>query len=243
MSYETRSYKSEKARFASTRWSTVLRAAQSDHPRQQEALEALCQAYWYPVYAFMRRRGVVAADAQDCTQDFFQLLVSGTLLKNVTQDKGRFRSYLMACCQHFLLNLWEKQRAQKRGGHVQHLSLDAGVEERLLQSPGGQSPEANFDREWAKEIIQRTEKSLEEEYRDAEKENLWQALHPYLNGAKDIPVSALATSLGISENHLHVLLHRLRQRFRDILRNEVSATLDDPADLKDEIRYLFRQLE
>jgi RNA polymerase sigma-70 factor (ECF subfamily) len=243
MSNETRSYKSEKARFATTHWSTVLRAAQSDHPQRQEALEALCRAYWYPVYAFMRRRGVVATDAQDCTQEFFQLLISGTLLKNIAQDKGRFRSYLMACCQHFLLNLWEKQRAQKRGGQVQHLSLDAGVEERFLQSPGDQSPEANFDREWAREIIQRAEKSLEEEYREAEKENLWQALHPYITGTQDIPVAALADSLRISENHLHVLLHRLRQRYRDILRNEVSLTLDNPADLKDEIRYLLRQLE
>jgi RNA polymerase sigma-70 factor (ECF subfamily) len=243
MSFETRSYKSEKARFGTTCWSAVLRAAQSDHPQRQEALEALCRTYWYPIYAFIRRRGVVATDAQDCTQEFFQSLVSGSLLKDVSEDKGRFRSYLMACCQHFLLNMWEKQRAQKRGGQVQVLSLDAELEERFLESPSGQSPEVSFDREWAQEILWQVQESLESEYRAAGKQNIWQALHPHLSEAGEVPTATLAASLNVSENHLHVLMHRLRQRYRDILRREVSATIDNPADLKDEIRYLLTQLE
>ncbi len=243
MSLETRSYKSEKAKFATTHWSAVLRAAQSDHPGRVEAMEMLCRTYWYPVYAFVRRRGVNPADAQDCAQEFFQQLITGSLLKDVSPGKGRFRSYLLACCQHFLLNRWERERAQKRGGGAPHISLDSDAEDRFLQAAEIQSPENGFDREWALALFRRVDVLLADEYRAAGKGELCDTLHPHLSSAKELPTIDLAQKLGTSENHLHVLLHRLRQRYRELLRGEVAATLDDPADLKDEIRYLLKQLE
>jgi len=239
----TRSYKSEKPRFETTQWSAVLRAAQSDHPRRMEAMEALCRAYWYPIYAFARRRGLSSVDAQDCAQEFFLQMVEGSLFRDLSPAKGRFRSYLLACCEHFLLNLWEKQRAQKRGGHLPHLALDAESEDRFLYLADTHTAEGHFDREWARQLLRRVESLLAQNYQGAGKSKQWEVLSPYLGSTRELPVAELMQKLEVSENNLHVLLHRLRQKYRELLRNEVSLTLDDPADLKDEIRYLLKQLE
>lgn len=239
------SYNAAKAQFNTTRWTMVLQAAREDEPEQRRALEELCRIYWYPVYAFIRRQGLLVADAEDCTQDFFQKLTTGTMMDAVSQEKGQFRSYLLACCRHFVSNFRDHQRAIKRGGQISFLQIDLEVAETSYQKENSAgSAEHAFDRQWAAALTRHCQKLLEEDYQRSRKEHQLTLLRPHLlDPNAHPPFQEIAQKLQTTPANVQVMLHRMRRKFRDILQREVLATLTDPAELKVEIRFLLSVLE
>ncbi len=230
--------------FATTHWSLIRAAAQSS-PDARDALATLCERYWYPLYAFVRREGRQPAEAQDLTQSFFATLIEGEDLKRVRPDKGRFRSFLLASLKHFLINDWHRSRAVKRGGARRTLSLDFdSAEDKWMQEPAhDKTPEAEFARHWALTLLQQVQQTLAEEARRSGKSETFQKLKPYLSGnAGAATYRAVASELGMSEGAVKVAVHRLRQRFRDRLRGEIAQTVSTEEEIDDEIRDLFTAL-
>ena len=225
--------------FHTTRWSVVL-AAQvgGDSVRSLDAMTALCQDYWYPLYAFVRRRGYSPHDAQDLTQAFFSTLLDSNA---TTADpaRGKFRSYLLGALKHFLANEWHRAQAQKRGGGRQIVEWDAlSAESRYEIEPEDQADaELMFDRTWAMQLLDRAMKKLRDEFAVRNEETVFEALKGTLTGA-EISREELAAKLGMSEGALKVAVHRLRQRYREALRAEIAETLDSSADVEDEMRHL-----
>ena len=210
----------------------------------REALGQLCRAYWYPLYAFVRSRGHSAADAQDLTQAFFALIIETGGFAAVDPARGRFRSYLLGAMKHFLANEWHRSQTQKRGGHVQFIEWDVDdVEKRYAgASEHSDSPEHLFDREWALEIVARALNGLRDEMKDADKSDRFDALKGTLTGEDVLPRDEIAARLGISEGAVKVAVHRLRQRFRELLRDATAETVDNEANLDEELRYLVSVL-
>ena len=232
------------AAFVTTHWSVVLTAGRSDTTRARAALENLCRTYWPPLYAYVRRRGHPAADAQDLTQAFFARLLERNAVGEVAPGKGRFRSFLLASLNHFLADEWDKARAQKRGGG-QVISLDwQSAETRLGELPAEQfTPEKAYERRWALTLLEQVYRRLEEEYRAADKAPLFAALRVALAGKSDAaPYAELAKQLGLSEGAVKVAVHRLRQRYRVLLRNTIADTVSGPDEVEDELRHLFAVL-
>lgn len=230
--------------FATTQWSVVLHAGRSDTTRARQALAQLCQTYWYPLYAYVRRRGYRAEDAEDLTQGFFARLLELDSLADVHRAKGKFRSFLLASLNHFLSDEWDRARAQKRG-HGQVISLDAeAAEQRFVREPADPStPERGFARQWATTLLEAVVKRLQSEYESAGKGALFLALRSSLLGEpSEVPYPRLAAELGLSETALRVTVHRLRQRYRQLLRDEIAQTVATPAEVEDEIRHLFQAL-
>jgi RNA polymerase sigma-70 factor (ECF subfamily) len=231
--------------FVTTHWSLVG-VAQSDEAsrtRARTALEELCRAYWYPLYAFVRNRGYAAFDAQDLTQSFLLQFIETGGFASADRERGRFRTYLLGALKHFLANEWHRARAQKRGGAVTFLEWDAlDPEARYALVPAeSTNPDAGFDREWAQELTARAMEALRREAEATGKAGLWEALKGSLAG--DEPArSETAARLGMTEGAVKVAVHRLRQRYREILRAEIAKTLDDPSDIEDEMRHLLAAL-
>jgi RNA polymerase sigma-70 factor (ECF subfamily) len=227
--------------FATTRWSLIA-AARPGAPDAREALAALCQVYWGPLYAYVRRRGHSHEQAQDLTQDFFADLLARDSLESVDPARGRFRSFLLAACRHFLSNQHDREQALKRGGGRQGLSLDfADAERRYAAEPAhGQKPERLFERRWALALLDQVLGRLREEYAGAGKGELFERLNGSIVGAGDAHAQA-AAELGMSEGAVRVAVHRLRGRYRELLREEIARTVDD-ADVDDEVRALFAAL-
>ncbi len=228
--------------FATTHWSVVLDAALPPSPRGQQALERLCRIYWYPLYSFLRRRGHGGHDAQDLTQAFFERLLEKRFLVAVDRSKGTFRSFLLAALEHFLANYWRDAHAQKRGGHQVFLSLDDdGVETRYLQEPGHDlTPEQIFQRRCALALLEQTMGRLREECRRKDKEQLFEHLKGVLAGDKGgLSYADIATQLGTTEGAIKVAVHRLRQRYGELLREEIAQTVSGPEEIDEEIRALF----
>jgi RNA polymerase sigma factor (sigma-70 family) len=217
--------------FAPTRWTVVITAGQG----QSRALEELCRIYWYPLYAYVRRRGYEAHEAEDLTQEFFARLLAKNYLADVEREKGKFRSFLLASLKHFLANEWDKARAQKRGGGQTFVSLDADT--RYRQEPANVlSADKLLDRQWALAVLDLVLARLEAET-DAKQ---FATLKPFLTaGNESIPYAEVAGKIGTNEGAVKVAVHRLRQRYRKLLREEIAHTVASPAEVDQEIRHLF----
>lgn len=231
--------------FATTHWSIVLAAGQGSHAHASAALERLCRMYWYPIYAFVRRRGTDRENAEDLTQSFFASLLEKEMLKKVDRQKGKFRSFLLAGLTNFLTNEWDKRKAIKRGGTREIVSLDEMAAEELYgQEPVGPlTAEKLFDRSWAFALLEQTLARLKQEYSAADKTELFARLEPELTReATPGLYSAKAAELNMSEAAVKVALHRLRRRFGELLRSEIAHTVSTPEEVDEEIRHLFASI-
>jgi len=232
--------------FATTRWSVVLAAGEGGTPGSREALARLCEIYWYPLYAFVRRWGHTADDAQDLTQEFFARLLEKHYLGDVRRERGRFRSFLLASLKHFLLNERDRVLAQKRGGGRVLLPLEGDTAEGRyrLEPCEPSTPETIFERRWALTLLDRVLTHLRDEYAASDRRPLFEALRGLLTGQADTPRYAeLAVRLAMTEGAVKVAVHRLRRRFGALLREEIADTVADAGDIDDEIRYLFKVLD
>ncbi len=231
--------------FATTHWSLVVAANPDAAGRTQAriALEELCRAYWYPLYAYARYRGHSSEDAQDLTQSFFARVIETGAFLSADPERGRFRAYLLGAMKHFLANEWHRARTQKRGGGATIIELDAlGPEARhALEPPHASDPVTGFDREWAQETTARALDRLRADSDDRGKGELFETLKPCLTG-EEPPRAETAARLGMSEGAVKVAVHRLRRRYREILRAEIAKTVSDPADIDDEMRHLVDAL-
>jgi len=236
----------EPGRFVTTRWTLVAAAAaDSSDPQRQEALGDLCQAYWPPLYAFLRRRGHSPEDAQDLTQGFFARVLERRDFRAADPARGRFRSFLLSALQHYAINEHERASTVKRGGRVQRLSLDFEEVERtyVLEARHDDSPDRVFNRKWAAISLDRALVRLRDECHTLGKGALADALLPYLTDTGQLPAyRTVAEQLGLTEGATKVAVHRLRQRFGALLRLEIAETVLAPADVDDEVRELIRAL-
>ncbi|MGO8697454.1 MAG: RNA polymerase sigma factor [Limisphaerales bacterium] len=231
--------------FVTTHWSVVLAAGHGDATRSCDALSHLCQTYWYPLYAYARRRGCPPQDAQDMTQEFFARLLEGNWLAKADRQRGRFRSFLLSAMKHFMANEWNKARAQKRGGGQPILSLnDDSAEHRYRLEPAEKAtPESLYERGWALTLLEGVLARLEEEYRLEGKQAWWESMRPALASDREsIAYQEMAQSLGITETAARVAVHRLRQRYRQLIRAEVAGTVAPPEEVDEEMRHLFQVL-
>ena len=231
--------------FATTHWSLVLAARGRPSPDARAALADLCRVYWYPLYAFVRRSGHDATTAEDLTQEFFARLLEKGWLGQADRTKGRFRSFLLAACKHFLTNERDRARALKRGGGKPPLPIDfGGADERYAREPADElTPERLFERRWALALLDQVLVDLRAEYAAAGRGALFDRLKAHLGGAADsAPYESVAVELGMTAGAVKVAAHRLRQRYRDRLRDAIARTLNDPAAVDDEIRHLFAVL-
>ena len=230
--------------FATTQWTRVLNAGRSDSTSACNALAQLCQTYWYPLYAYVRRRGYSPEDAEDLTQGFFTRLLELNSLTEVRREKGKFRSFLLASLNHYLSDQWDHERAQKRGkGRV--ISLEANrAEERLSREPvDALTPEKLFERQWATTLLEAVVQRLQREYESAGKGALFMALRFSIAGEKnEEPYAKLSAELSLSEQALRVAVHRLRRRYRQLLHDEIAQTVATEAEVDGEIRQLYRAL-
>lgn len=228
--------------FATTHWSVVLSAGDSASPQAGAALDNLCRNYWYPLYAYVRRRGHDAEAAKELTQEFFALLLSKRLLAGVDPTKGKFRSWLLGVMNHFLAHEWARVRAQKRGGGQPAFSLDdSGADERYRSEPADEStPETIFDRRWAFTVLDQAATRLRGEYETAGKGALYSTLKGFVS-AESEPVSyeEAARHLGLSQGAVKSAIHRLRQRYQELIREEIAQTVTSMAEIDEEIRYLL----
>jgi RNA polymerase sigma-70 factor (ECF subfamily) len=232
--------------FPTTRWSLVWRAGVSS-PDAREALEILCRDYWFPIYAFIRRHGADAEGARDLAQAYFTRLLEKDLLLVANPQKGRFRSFLKTDCTYFLADERDRERAQKRGGARSMIPIEVlDAEDRYRREMADElTPERQFDRTWALTLLDRVLDQLAAEYTDSGRGALFEQLQVVLTPGSSIgPYAALAAQLGMTEGAVQVAVHRLRRRYRAILREQIAATLDNPTDtdVEDEIRALFTAL-
>src|SRR3954453_1081120 len=228
--------------FPTTRWSRVLLAGDPDAPQARESLAGLCGAYWYPLYAYIRRHGYGPEKAKDLTQDFFARALEKGLLAEADPARGRFRSFLRTVCAHFLANRRDWEHARKRGGGRIILPIDAaGAEGQYARElADGLTPERIFDRSWARTLLGRVLDQLGREYDEAGKAATFEALRGVLAGDPEAPsYAAGAARPGPSEGAAGVPAHRPPRRYGDLLRQEIAATLAEPAEVDDEIRDLF----
>ena len=231
--------------FVTTHWSVVLAAGHGDASCANDALARLCQTYWYPLYAYARRRGCSPHDAQDLTQEFFARLLEGHWVAQADRQRGRFRSFLLSAMKHFITNEWNKARAQKRGGGQTILSLNDDSSERRyrLEPAEKATPESLFERVWALTLLDGVLARLEQEYRREGKQAWMEAMRPALTTDRDaIDYTEMAGKLGITETAARVAVHRLRQRYRQLLRAEVAGTVTPPEEVDAEMRHLFHVL-
>jgi len=230
------------AQFAPTHWSVVLMAAGDDSPGAAQALAELCRDYWYPLYAFVRRKGFTPHEAQDLTQDFFARLLEKNILKAADPAKGRFRSFLLGSLQNFLNNEWDRQRAEKRGGKAVTFSLnDTTPEDRYRLEPADDlTPEKIFERRWALTLLERVHAQLKAENLSEGRSSQFEVLQVYLSGEPRAgSYRESAARLGLNEGAVRVAVHRLRKRLGQLLREEVGRTVADPKDVDEEIGNLL----
>jgi RNA polymerase sigma-70 factor (ECF subfamily) len=233
------------ASFATTHWSIVLEAGQSKDVDGSVALAELCKKYWLPLYAYVRRRVQDTSEAQDLTQEFFTRLLEKDILAQANPERGRFRSFLLTAMQNFLTNEWRKAQASKRGGGLRTLSLDFTVgDSKLSFEPGHDwTAERIFERNWCITLLDHVLSQLREEYDASGKAELFTALRPFISSNRqEGSLAALAEQLEMTEGAVKVAAHRLRKRYRELLRSELTQTVADPTDVDDEIAWLFSAL-
>jgi len=231
--------------FETTQWTLVVAAGDSQHPDSRAALSDLCQSYWYPLYAYLRRRGYSQEDAEDLVQGFFTQLLDKGYLKAADKERGRFRSFLLTAMKNYAANEWDRKKAQKRGGATTTLSLDFETAEGRyhIEPADERTPEQEFDRGWATAQLEQVLDRLRTDAGQGGEER-FELLQGFLTGeGEEIRYQDVAERLGMTEGAVKVAVHRLRQRFGTVLREEVSRTLSDPTDVDDEIRHLFAAFE
>lgn len=233
--------------FATTHWSVVLRAGSDESVEGSAALEKLCADYWYPLYVYVRRLGHSAHEAQDLTQGFFAYLLQADLLAKADPDAGHFRSFLLGSLRHYMANEWRRQHAQKRGSGAAPISIDAqSAEERYQFEPADpQSPVSLYEQAWAVAVLNQALAQLEQEHKGAGKGAFFDVLHPLLQGGRtETPYVQLAAKLGTTEGALKVTIHRMRQRYRELLRATVAHTMGNPTpqEVDAELRFLLQVL-
>ncbi len=228
--------------FATTHWTVVLAAGRHSTPRADQALEELCRTYWYPLYAYVRRQGRSKEDAEDLTQGFFARFLKRNYLGGLSSDKGRFRAFLLASLKHFLANEYDRAGRQKRGGGLPPLSLDwQEADTRYQIVPADElSPDKLYDRAWALTLLERVIVRLHDECAAEGKTALFERLKPFLMvGKTDIPYAQVAKDLALAEGTARVTVHRLRKRYRELLRQEIAQTLSDPVQVNEEMQTLL----
>ena len=231
--------------FATTHWSVVIAAGEGSSPESETALATLCETYWYPLYAYVRRRGHTAEDAQDLTQAFFAVLLEKEYVRAADRERGRFRSFLLTALKRFLSKERDKARAQKRGGGRITISLDMqSGESRYAQEPSHEwTPERVYERRWALTLLDQTMARLRRRYVDTGKAEVFDGLKAFLSGEGDAPAyGEVAEEMGMTEGAVKVAVHRLRQRYRDALRSEIAQTVADPAEVDDELDHLLEAI-
>ena len=230
--------------FPNTRWSVVLAATQRPSPESAAALEALCRAYWYPLYAYVRRCGQSPPDAQDLTQEFFCRLLEKRWLNSADPDKGKLRTFLIVALKHFMSKEWRRASAQRRGGGQSQVQFDtAFAETRYAVDTPALAADETFDQQWALTLLDLTVSRLREEFAVAGKAGDFEALKSCLMAERGaIDYAAVAKRLGVNEGAARVAVHRLRKRFSEVYREEISQTLADGADLDGELRHLAAAL-
>jgi RNA polymerase sigma-70 factor (ECF subfamily) len=231
--------------FTPTHWSIVLVAGSGDSPQAGAALEALCRDYWFPLYAYVRRRGHSAHDAQDLTQEFFARLLSRDFLSGVSPAKGKFRSFLLASLNNFLANEWARAQTAKRGGGRIPLSLDAESAESQyqLEPASTLSPEKLYDRRWAVRLLEQAFAALQAEFKSEEKARVFAHLKEFLeDGAGSGDYAGAAEALGMTPNAVAVAVHRLRHRYRELVRAAVLQTVAAPEQVEEEVHCLLAAL-
>lgn len=227
--------------FTTTRWSLVARAGQGDAEHRGEALEALCRSYWKPAYIFVRSTGQDEEVSKDVTQAFFARILEKGTLTLADPERGKFRTFLLTLLKRFLADWRDHGRALKRGGGIVHVPLDLAEAPPLVA--GGESPEEAYDRRWAMTLMERTAAALREEARTADRATLFTALAPFLSSDPDSGSYArIAGTFGLSRGAVAMTVHRLRMRFRDLLRREIAETLADASDLEAEMEALREAL-
>jgi RNA polymerase sigma-70 factor (ECF subfamily) len=228
--------------FATTLWTVVLAAGDPNHPGAAAALDRLCRTYWYPVYAYVRRKGRSAPEAEDLTQEFFSRLLGRGFPAGVKREGGKFRSYLLRALDHFLINEWRRDNTAKRGGGTMTFSLD-GVDADAryrLEPMDVATPESLYDHRWATTLLDAVRERLRSEYAQQGRDALFTALEPSLTGGTDLlPHAELMTRLALKESALKMAVHRLRKRYGQFLREEIAQTVATPDEVEDEIRELI----
>ena len=231
--------------FATTHWTVVLAAGRGDSRDADVALEELCRTYWYPLYAYVRRQGHSREDAEDLTQGFFARLLEKNYLEGISSDGGKFRAFLLVALKRFLANEWDRASRQKRGGGVLPLSLDwQDAESRYQIAPADNlSPDKLYDRAWAEIVLEHVITRLRDESGTEGKAGQYEQLKPFLMmGKSEIPYARAAAELKMSEGAVRVAVHRLRRRYRELLREEIAQTLANPAQADEEMQALFSAL-
>jgi RNA polymerase sigma-70 factor (ECF subfamily) len=229
--------------FNTTHWSVVLAAGEEGSEQASAALSRLCQTYWFPVYAFIRKRGHSPDQSQDFTQEFFAVFLEKNYVARAARDRGRFRAFLMSSVENFLHNQHSRAQAQKRGGGQKLLSLDYDeAEERYRIEPVEQSdPATIFEQQWAATLLQAVLNRLRDEFGAEGRVGLFEDLQAHLWGdAESIPYSRLAQKSGLTEGNIKLIAHRMRQRYRELLREEIAQTVAMPGEVDDEIRHLMK---
>ena len=231
------------AQFPTTRWTLIVAAGDPRRKEARSALVSLCENYWYPLYAYLRRRGYPADQAQDLTQEFFTRLLEGRYLDRADPEKGRFRSFLLTSLKFFVADEEDRRRARKRGGgQLVPLEVSSG-EERYQREPGHEeTPERIYERRWALSVLDRVVEKLRDEFVQHGRPEHFARLKVFLLGQADAPYAALAHEMNTSEGALKVAVHRLRKRYRELFRQEIADTVADPAEVESELRYLAAAL-
>jgi len=227
------------SQFPTTRWTLVLAAGDPDRSGARPALVSLCENYWYPLYAYLRRHGYPADQAQDFTQEFLMRVLEGRYLNRADPEKGRFRSFILTSLKFFVADEEDRHRAYKRGGGmVVPLEFSSG-EERYQREPAhDETPERMFERRWALSVLDRVVEKLRGEFVRHGRPEHFERLKVFLLGQSDAPYATLAREMNTSEGALKVAIHRLRKRYRELFRQEIADTVADPAEVESELRYL-----
>ncbi len=222
-----------------------MQAADRQSPDCVDALESLCQRYWYPLYAFVRRKGSSRVEAEDRTQAFFASILEKNSLQFADQQRGRFRTFLLSAFDNFLKNQWRKAQAQKRGGEKTILSIDSEKgEQRYQNEPFHKlTAEKIFDRSWAITLLATTMDELANQYSDSGKQKLFDRLKPYLAGQGGVPYAQIGKELDMTEGSIKVAVHRMRGRCREVLREKIGETVETDAEIDQEISVLFTIVE
>lgn len=231
-------------KFPTTNWTVVLNAGSPGMAEGHAALVFLCERYWYPLYAFVRRRGYAREEAGDLTQDFFLRILEGRYLERADPEKGRFRSFLLTSFCFFLSDQSDRDRAQKRGGGAAALPFEIASGEEWFQRElrDDETPERIYERRWAVSVLERAVSRLRQEYEEHGRAEHFERLKGFLMGGAEGPYAALAREMGTSEGALKVSIHRLRKRYRELFRIEIAATVADPAEIEPEVRFLVAAL-